>query len=282
MRKFIIAAILIPAILAAGCASTPKENSQINALQQQIDQLDAGPEGQQYAPVAVRQAQESLDKLKMLAGENAGSEAYQHQLFLTEKQIEIAREIVSQKQAEETVASAELRRKDILLQAEKEQSAQARNLAASMAGRAAELEKQVSDLQTEETERGLVLTLGSVLFESGKSSLQTGGKRTVTKVASFLNQYPERKILIEGFTDSQGSEEFNQKLSEERAAAVKELLVLNGVSPGRVEVQGYGEEHPVASNDNASGRQQNRRVEIVISRENGIDVSDRTSMIDAD
>jgi outer membrane protein OmpA-like peptidoglycan-associated protein len=280
MRNLLAALITTPTLLLAGCASTPEENSHISTLQQEIDNLDAGPGNKQYAPIAVREAQESLDKLKNLAEDGASDEKYQHQLYLTERQIEIARANVTQKQAEETVAGAELRRKDILLQAERQESAEARSLAASMAGRAQELEQQVSELQTEDTERGLVLTLGSVLFETGKATLQTGSRRTVQKVAEFLNQYPERKILIEGFTDSRGSDDYNQQLSQDRAQAVRELLVTNGVDSGRIQVEGYGEDYPVASNDNSAGRQQNRRVEIVISKQNGADVSDRTSMIE--
>lgn len=275
MRKLIAASIVSSALAAAGCATTANEDSRIRELQQEINALDSGSEGKSYAPIAVREAQESLDKLRAFKGKD---ERYQHQVFLTEKRIEIARETVSQKQAEETVATAELRRKDILLDAAQQESAQARDLAATMAGRAQELERQVSDLQAEETERGLVLTLGSVLFETNKASLQAGAQRTVQKVADFLNQYPERNILIEGFTDSQGSDTYNKKLSEDRAQAVRDELLKNGVDAERIDVLGYGEEFPVASNDNAAGRQQNRRVEIVISKENGAEVYNRTSM----
>jgi outer membrane protein OmpA-like peptidoglycan-associated protein len=275
MRKLIAASIVSSALAAAGCATTANEDSRIRELQQEINALDSGSEGKSYAPIAVREAQESLDKLRAFKGKD---ERYQHQVFLTEKRIEIARETVSQKQAEETVATAELRRKDILLDAAQQESAQARDLAATMAGRAQELERQVSDLQAEETERGLVLTLGSVLFETNKASLQAGAQRTVQKVADFLNQYPERNILIEGFTDSQGSDTYNKKLSEDRAQAVRDELLKNGVDAERIDVLGYGEEYPVASNDNAAGRQQNRRVEIVISKENGAEVYNRTSM----
>ena len=179
MKNLLAALITTPAILLAGCATTPEENSRISELQQKIDNLDSAPDGKQYAPIAVQEAQESLDRLKNLAKDGASDEKYEHQLYLTERQIEIARANVSQKQAEETVGGAELRRKDILLQAERQESAQARSLAATMAGRAEELEQQVSDLKTEETERGLVLTLGSVLFETNKATLQTGARRTV-------------------------------------------------------------------------------------------------------
>lgn len=275
MKILTAVCIMIPMLWLAGCATTPNQNSRINELQQQINELDSGPDGKQYAPIAVREAQESLDRLKNFKGKD---EQYEHQVFLTEKRIEIAREMVTQKQAEETVATAELRRKDILLDAAQQESAQARNLAATMAGRAQDLERQVTDLQAEETERGLVLTLGAVLFETSKANLQSGAQRTVQKVADFLNQYPERNILIEGFTDSQGGDDYNQQLSENRAKAVRDELVKDGVNAGRIDTQGYGEQYPVASNDNAAGRQQNRRVEIVISKENGADVSDRTSM----
>lgn len=278
MRNLVAALITTPTILLAGCATTPEENSQISELQQEIDSLQAGPGSKQYAPVAVREAQESLDKLKSMADDGASDDKYQHQLYLTKREIEIAHANVMQKKAEETVSSAELRRKDILLQAERQESAKARSLAASMAGRAQQLEQQVSDLQTQDTERGLVLTLGSVLFETDKATLQSGSRRTVQKVAEFLNQYPERKILIEGFTDSRGSDQYNQQLSQDRAQSVRELLVTNGVDPQRIDVTGHGEDYPVASNDNTAGRQQNRRVEIVISKENGADVTDRTSM----
>jgi outer membrane protein OmpA-like peptidoglycan-associated protein len=144
--------------------------------------------------------------------------------------------------------------------------------------RAQELAQQVEALQTAETDRGLVLTLGSVLFESGKANLRSGAQRTVERVAEFLNEYPDRSILVEGFTDSEGSESYNRDLSKRRAQAVRDLLVRHGVDGSRVETEGYGEQFPVANNATAEGRQQNRRVEIVVGKTDGGEILDRTTM----
>ena len=93
--------------------------------------------------------------------------------------------------------------------------------------------------------------------------------RNVEKLVAFLNEYPQRKALIEGFTDSTGSESHNQELSGRRADAVRSALVDTGVGRGRITTQGYGEAYPVAGNDSSGGRQMNRRVEIVLSDEDG-------------
>lgn len=276
-NPLLIPVIVTPLLVLSGCASTPKENSDITQLEQKIQNLQSLPGQPEYAPVAIEKAREELQKLRELA-DDGNKVDYQHQLYLTEKQIEIAEEMVATEQAEAVVSNSELRRKDILLEAQKQETQQARELAANIAMRAQELSQQVTELRTEETERGLVLTLGSVLFDSGKPTLRSGAERTVEKVAQFLNEYPERSILVEGFTDSQGSDQFNQQLSEQRAQTVKRLLVNYGVDSSRINTEGYGEEFPVANNETSAGRQQNRRVEIVIAKQNGANVSDRTSM----
>jgi outer membrane protein OmpA-like peptidoglycan-associated protein len=127
--------------------------------------------------------------------------------------------------------------------------------------------KDLSDLQGKMTERGIVLTMGDVLFSFGKADLSAGAVRNLDKITGFLEKHPGRNLLIEGHTDSIGSDEFNQALSQKRADAVKEALVGKGVSPDRVVTKGYGKQFPVAGNDSESGRQMNRRVEVVILNE---------------
>ena len=110
-----------------------------------------------------------------------------------------------------------------------------------------------------------MLTLGDVLFDTGRAELKPGAERTIDKLTSFLNENPERKVQIEGFTDSQGTDEYNQQLSQRRADAVASAIIGRGIQSDRVRARGYGEEFPVASNDNAGSRQRNRRVEVVVS-----------------
>jgi outer membrane protein OmpA-like peptidoglycan-associated protein len=122
-------------------------------------------------------------------------------------------------------------------------------------------------LETRETARGLIVNMSDVLFEFGKWSLKPGAKLKLAKVAGILLAHPSLTLQIEGHTDNIGSDEYNQKLSQRRADTVKEFLVAQGVAEANVTTTGFGETQPVAANTNAAGRQQNRRVEVVVSGE---------------
>jgi outer membrane protein OmpA-like peptidoglycan-associated protein len=135
--------------------------------------------------------------------------------------------------------------------------------------RAQQLEAQLRDMEARPTPRGMVITLGDVLFDSNEARLKSGGMRNVQKLADFFKQYPQRKVMIEGFTDSTGSSNRNTTLSEDRAGAVRTALLDMGVASERIGARGYGEAYPVSSNDTAAGRQLNRRVEIIVSDERG-------------
>jgi outer membrane protein OmpA-like peptidoglycan-associated protein len=137
--------------------------------------------------------------------------------------------------------------------------------AASSQQQTTEMQRQIDMLQAKVTDRGLVLTLGDVLFESGRADLKTGTAGNLNKLAAFLNKYPDRSVAIEGYTDSIGSEDYNQALSQRRADSVRSYLVRQGIASARLSASGMGKNDPVAGNDSAFGRQQNRRVEVIIS-----------------
>ncbi|HEU0201299.1 MAG TPA: OmpA family protein [Burkholderiaceae bacterium] len=145
----------------------------------------------------------------------------------------------------------------------------ARREALAAAERAEKSRQEMQALAAKPTPHGMVVTLSDVLFDTGSANLKPGAKRKLDQLAEFMKQHSERKLRIEGFTDSTGSVDTNQVLSERRAAAVRTALIERGVAPERVETVGYGPAFPVASNADAAGRQQNRRVEIVISDEQG-------------
>jgi len=125
------------------------------------------------------------------------------------------------------------------------------------------------ELQGRETERGLLVTLGDVLFTTGRSELLPNAGPRMDKLAAFLNQFPEKSLLIEGYTDSTGSDALNQELSMRRAEAVRAALAQRGVSPTRMATRGYGEGYPIASNTSPEGRAMNRRVEVVVTDDRG-------------
>jgi outer membrane protein OmpA-like peptidoglycan-associated protein len=131
------------------------------------------------------------------------------------------------------------------------------------------LEKQLADLAAKKTERGMVITLGDVLFGTDVARLNPDGMRTAQTLADVLQQNPQRTVLVEGFTDSTGTGPHNQDLSERRASAVGSALQEMGVARERIAIRGYGEAYPVAANNTAQNRQLNRRVEIVLSDVSG-------------
>ncbi len=131
----------------------------------------------------------------------------------------------------------------------------------------AHLMKELSELQGQLTERGIVLTIGDVLFATGKSDLNASAQLSIDKIAEFLQKKQNRNLLVEGHTDSVGSDEYNQGLSEQRAASVKSALVKRGIASERIVTVGYSKKYPLASNDTAAGKQQNRRVEVIILNE---------------
>jgi outer membrane protein OmpA-like peptidoglycan-associated protein len=181
---------------------------------------------------------------------------------------------MSQSEAAESQRKAQLAQADAAASQRRTQDAQAdaaesQRKTQDAQARSAQLEAELSDLAAKKTERGMVITLGDVLFGTGKSNLSPAGIRTAQKLATVLQKNPERTVLIEGFTDSTGSRPSNQDLSERRADAVRTALQEMGVANTRIATRGYADAHPVASNNNAQDRQMNRRVEIILSDANG-------------
>jgi OOP family OmpA-OmpF porin len=121
---------------------------------------------------------------------------------------------------------------------------------------------EITNLQ--QTSRGLVISLSDILFDVDKATLKAGAQANLNRIAAVLKQYPDHDIAVEGHTDSTASESYNQRLSEERAASVRAALVAGGVDPAKITAKGFGESQAVADNGTAAGRQQNRRVEVIV------------------
>jgi outer membrane protein OmpA-like peptidoglycan-associated protein len=144
---------------------------------------------------------------------------------------------------------------------EEEQKAESDKLAMR-----AQLEVRLNEiLETRDSARGLIVSMSDVLFDTGRYSLKSGAREKLAKVAGILIAYPSLNIAVGGYTDNVGGDDMNQKLSENRAGAVRDYLVQQGVVANSVSATGFGNSAPVASNDNSAGRQENRRVELVVS-----------------
>jgi outer membrane protein OmpA-like peptidoglycan-associated protein len=140
----------------------------------------------------------------------------------------------------------------------------------------ARVQAELDALKATPTPRGMVLTLGDVLFDTGRAELKSGASRKLDQLAQFLVEHPDRRVQIDGFTDSVGTDSYNEELSQRRANTVREALISRGVESSRIGTEGYGKSYPVANNSDSGGRQLNRRVEVVIGGDNGTPISPRT------
>ncbi|SDZ32467.1 OmpA family protein [Pseudomonas sp. NFIX28] len=214
------------------------------------------------APKDVIRAGESLARADRLSSYWGSGSDVVHYAYLSQRYSEIAREHTNQALNQEQAAKLELERQRLQLALR-----EAKLLSVQQQGKW--LEDQIINLATTQTDRGLVMTLGDVLFDTGEAELKSSANRTVLKVVQFLQLNPKRVVRIEGYTDNTGDKQSNLKLSRDRAQAVADILVDLGVEEKRVQVEGYGDEYPVEANASERGRAQNRRVEIVFSDEKG-------------
>jgi outer membrane protein OmpA-like peptidoglycan-associated protein len=290
-----LAALAAAGLLLAGCAQAPVAgNASLDGARESYRAASADPQVQLRAPVELAVAERALAQAENLWRANAPADLVAHQAYLATQRSRIALNTAQYRKAESAVATSGEQRNRVLLRAREQEAEAAKSQAraaeqarvdaeiraeqlartipaptaksADMSSELARLKAQIRDLKAEQTDRGWVLTLRSdVLFDSGSATLKPGARRAVDNLAQFMERYPEREIAIEGFTDSIGAHEANRRLSESRAAAVKNALVARGVEPSRIDARGYGPAFPVASNDTPTGRQLNRRVEIVIN-----------------
>lgn len=262
-KRYMTLSMLVSfSIFLAGCASTPKDNPMVDEARAAYEEIRTDPDVARSGDRQLRNARDQLARAERLMEEGASTTEIEHAAYLANRHAEIAREQAERAKLQQQINSAEERRKELELQARSAEAQAAQQ-------EAAELRRQMEALQAEQTDRGMVLTLGDVLFDLNRAELKPAGETTVGRLADFMAEYENRRVRVEGYTDSTGTESYNQDLSERRAEAVREALIEKGINRSRVEVQGFGEQYPVATNETAAGRQQNRRVEIVISDAEG-------------
>ena len=284
MKKIIFTpTLLVIAALLTACNSMPTSTSMLDQTRNDYQSAQSNPKVASYASLEMKQASDAMAKANAAAANNDSTEEIDKLAYLAKQKIALTQEVAKQKSAEADVAKSGTERDKMRLDQrtrEADQSRTAANIARGDAAyaqqqtrdaqaRNANLEAQLAELSAKKTERGMVITLGDLLFATDQARLNPEGTRTVQKLAQVLTQNPQRTVLIEGFTDSTGSSAHNQALSERRADSVQLGLLEQGIARNRIAIHGYGEAHPVAGNESTTDRQLNRRVEIVLSEDDG-------------
>jgi outer membrane protein OmpA-like peptidoglycan-associated protein len=292
-RSSLALAVVATAVLA-GCASAPSSNAALDQARAVYSRASGDADTARSAPLELRSAQAALQQAESELKAGNDISAVEHYAYLARQKSETALQAGEIARAEKSVGSASAQRDQILMgarvrdaeksaadaQKSRDQSEKDRQmaedsrkladqqLAAAEAAKAkvTKLQNELAALQAKQTDRGMVLTLGDVLFDTGRSELKSGAFSTIDRLATFMRENPERTLAIEGFTDSVGSDALNLNLSQRRAESVRAALVSRGLDGARISTQGLGKANPVAGNDTAAGRQRNRRVEIVISK----------------
>lgn len=209
---------------------------------------------------AERAAQNAQATAEQQAAQRAQAEAAAEEAKARAEQAKAAREAAEQ-QAQQAQLQAQQAQQQAVTAQQQAQAAQQQTT--QLRERLRQQLNQV--LQTRETARGLIVNMSDVLFDFNKYTLKPDAREKLAKVSGILLAYPDLKVQVEGHTDNIGSDEYNQKLSDQRANAVRDYLVSQGVADANITAQGFGKTHPIADNSTSSGRAQNRRVELVVS-----------------
>ena len=286
------------ALALGACASMPQPNAALETARAAVQTAEADPNVNKYAPLDLDRARKDLSIAEDASLHHKDAEVDQP-AYLATQNARLAQAHAAAKADDARVAAGQIERDQIMLAARTREAENAKASAAnsrvvaevalnqrdqanSQRDQANEetirIQAELDALKATPTPRGLVLTLGDVLFDTGRAELKSGAGRRIDQLAQFLVEHPERRVQIDGFTDSVGTDSYNEDLSQRRADAVKTALINRGVEPSRIGTEGYGKAYPVATNNDSGGRQLNRRVEVVIGGNNGTAISPRSGL----
>lgn len=232
--------LVLGSVFAVGCAA--KSNPALDEARAAYQRASSNEFVAKNAPVSLYEAQAALETAETTF-KDGDKKDVDSLAYVALRRVEIAEQLAAKNAAQEELAGLGTRRTKTLLEAR---------------------DAELTALKGKKTERGLMITLGDVLFEFAKADLKAGSIRDLDRLVSLLKEYPERNLLIEGHTDDIGADSSNLLLSQRRAEAVANALTSAGVEYSRITSRGLGESYPVTSNETPAGRQQNRRVEIYV------------------
>lgn len=261
-KKLIIAAAA--SLLLGACASHMNKPAGADNARMKLAQLQSDPQLASRAPLAIKEAEAAVSNAEQ-PRKDKDMEEGKHLVFIADHKVDIA---IAQAQTRLLVDQRKTlseQRESARLDSRTREADKAHGEADAARQQTEDLQKQLDALNAKATDRGLVITLGDVLFDTARADLKGNATTHLGKLSAFLTKYPDRTVAVEGYTDNVGSEDYNLGLSQRRADSVKTYLVGQGIDSSRLSASGKGEDAPVASNDSAAGRQQNRRVEVIIA-----------------
>lgn len=278
--------VLAMAAALTACASVPARNDALDLAHSRFTAAQTDPQVARLAPEEMKRASEALRAADLAWTEKDSTTEIDHLAYIAGQRVTIAQETAANRASQSVTAGAAAERDKVrlalrtreadvaqqqLVASQRSDAQKTTELAYEQArteqskARVADLESELRELNATKTDRGMVVTLGDVLFDSGQSRLLPGGTRNMAKLADLFKRYPQRSATIEGYTDSIGADSANMLLSEQRANSVMTALVNLGVPSDRLSTRAHGSQMPVADNGTASGRQMNRRVEVVFA-----------------
>jgi outer membrane protein OmpA-like peptidoglycan-associated protein len=271
------------ALILGACAGTPKQDAALEGARTAVQSAQSDPNVSQYAALDLAKAKEQLQLAEAAASKHKLDEVAQYS-YLAAQNARIAQAHGAAKADDAHVANGQAERDRVAIEARtreveaaRAQAEQAKAQTATAVDQRDQARAEMEQLKATQTNRGMMMTLGDVLFDTGRSELKSGAARKLDQLSQFLREHPNRRVQVDGFTDSVGSDALNESLSQRRAEAVKAELVSRGIDSAKIGVQGYGKAFPVAGNDAPSGRQLNRRVEVVISNADNAQISPRSA-----
>jgi len=277
------------ALILGACVSMPQPNAALENARIAVQAAEADPNVNKYAALDLDVARKDLSNAENASLHHLDAEIAQS-AYLATQNARLAQAHAAAKADDARVAAGQVERDQIMLAARTREADNAKLAAANSKQVAdsalsqrdqaneetARVQAELDALKATPTPRGMVLTLGDVLFDTGRAELKSGASRKVDQLAQFLVEHPDRRVQIDGFTDSVGTDSYNEDLSQRRANAVRDALIARGVDSSRIGTEGYGKSYPVATNSDSGGRQLNRRVEVVIGGNNGTPISPRS------
>ena len=286
------------ALVLGACVSMPQPNAALETARLAVQTAEADPNVNKFAPLDLDRARKDLSIAEDASLHHQDAEVDQP-AYLATQNARLAQAHGATKADDARVAAGQVERDQIVLASRTREAENARASAANSRVAAdvalnqrdqavsqrdqandetARVQAELDALKATPTPRGLVMTLGDVLFDTGRAELKSGASRKMDQLGQFLVEHSDRRVQIDGFTDSVGTDSYNEDLSQRRADSVKTALINRGVQPSRIGTEGYGKAYPVANNNDSGGRQLNRRVEVVIGGNNGTAISPRSGL----